>query len=99
MPSQELLTQARAALDGLPVPAEPDVAERFAIVLDHARKAIAFEREETRAMLDFRKHLGWYTKGLPDGAKLRQELFAVRTLQDVAAILESYMDRYAAVAA
>ena len=94
-----LFGQARAALDGRPVPADPDVAERFAIVLDHARKAIAFEREETRAMLDFRKHLGWYTKGLPEGAKLRQELFAVRSLEDVTAILESYMDRFAAVAA
>src|SRR5919108_631212 len=36
-----IFAQTRAALDGLPIPPEPDVAERFAIVLEHARNAIA----------------------------------------------------------
>ena len=94
-----LFAQARAALDGEPVPATPEVAERFEIVLEHARNAIEFERDERRAMLDFRKHLGWYTKGLPEGSRLRQELFAVGSLRDVETILERYLDRYAAVAA
>lgn len=94
-----LFGQARAALDGRPVPADPDVVERFGIVLEHARNAIAFEREEQRAMLDFRKHLGWYTKGLPDGAALRRELFEVKSLADVERTLEGYLHRYEAVAA
>jgi len=49
-------------------PAGPDVEERFRICLEHARNAIAFERDARRAMIDFRKHLGWYTRGLPEGA-------------------------------
>jgi hypothetical protein len=32
---------ARAALDGRPVPPEPDVAERFRIVVEHARNAVS----------------------------------------------------------
>jgi nifR3 family TIM-barrel protein len=82
--------QARAALDGEPVPADPDVAERFEIVREHARLAIAFEREEEKAMIEFRKHLGWYTKGLPNGRILRQELFEVRSLQEVDTLLAGY---------
>jgi len=85
-----IFTQARAALNGEPVPPEPDVDERFAICLEHARNAIAFEQNPQRAIIDFRKHLGWYTKGLPDGRKLRTELFQAVTLQDVEQLLEEY---------
>jgi tRNA-dihydrouridine synthase B len=87
-----LFRQARAALDGRPVPPEPDVAERFAVVLEHARNAIAFERDEERAMIEFRKHLGWYTKGLPDGRILRQELFQVTSLREAEERLRTYLD-------
>ena len=88
-----IFAQARAALDGLAIPADPDVRERFAVMLEHARNAIAFERDETRAMLELRKHLGWYTKGLPGGKALRQELFEVRSLGDVEARLAGYLER------
>lgn len=85
-----IFTQARAALDGLPVPPEPDVDERFAICLEHARNAIDFERNPERAIIDFRKHLGWYTKGIPDGRRLRTELFQTTTLEEVEGLLERY---------
>jgi nifR3 family TIM-barrel protein len=88
-----IFSQARAALDRTPIPADPGVAERFSIVLEHARLAIAFEADEERAMLEFRKHLGWYTKGLPDGRKLREELFQVRTLADAEKHLLRYQEQ------
>lgn len=87
-----IFKQARAALDGEPIPGDPDVDERFAICLEHARNAIAFERNPDRAIIDFRKHLGWYTKGLPDGRRLRTELFQSTTLEDVERLLESYRE-------
>ncbi len=94
--------QARAALDGDPVPADPGVEERFDIVRRHARLAIDFERDEEKAMLEFRKHLGWYTKGLPNGRHLRQELFTVTTLAEADELLARYaaeVDEVASVAA
>ena len=97
-----IFAQARAALRGEPVPPAPDVAERFAIVLEHARNAIAFRHEvaaergggstEEHAMREFRKHLGWYTKGLPNGKALREELFAVTTLAEAERCLERYVE-------
>ena len=97
-----VFAQARAALEGRPVPDAPDVAERFAIVLEHARNAIAFKHEvaaeragealsEEYAMREFRKHLGWYTKGLPNGKSLREELFGVTSLADAERLLEGYL--------
>jgi tRNA-dihydrouridine synthase B len=94
-----LFRQARAALEGLPIPSDPDVEERFEICLKHARNAIAFERDPEKGVIEFRKHLGWYTKGLPGGGKLRQLLFESRTLGDVETLLEGYLEAHRATAA
>jgi nifR3 family TIM-barrel protein len=85
-----IFAQARAALNGEVVPPDPYVDERFRIVLEHARHSIAFGGDEARAMIEFRKHLGWYTKGLPEGRKLREALFRVHTLADAEAALMGY---------
>jgi len=94
-----IFRQARAALSGEPVPADPDVAERFWIVREHAQLAIAYERDEEKAMIEFRKHLGWYTKGLPNGRMLRQELFSVTRLEEAEALLRAYEEQELGVAA
>jgi nifR3 family TIM-barrel protein len=91
--------QARAALEGRPVPADPDPVERFRIVLEHARLAVAWETDEEKAMVEFRKHLGWYTKGLPNGRILRQELFAVTRIEEAERLLEGYLRQTQEVAA
>lgn len=93
-----LFRQARAALDGHAVPPGPTVAERFETCLRHARNAIAFERDEARAVREFRKHLGWYTKGLPNGKALRGELFQAETLSDIEGLLEGYLQHHLAEA-
>ena len=57
-----IFTQARALLDGSPVPPTPPVAERFAIALHHAQMAASYEPDPRGAAIEFRKHLGWYVK-------------------------------------
>ncbi|HEU0015258.1 MAG TPA: tRNA dihydrouridine synthase DusB [Longimicrobium sp.] len=94
-----LFGQARAALEGKPIPDDPDAAERFRIVIEHARLAIAWEADEEKAMIEFRKFLGWYTKGLPNGRVLRQELFEVRRLDEAERLLEGYLAQYEAAEA
>ncbi|NNK62016.1 MAG: tRNA dihydrouridine synthase DusB [Gemmatimonadetes bacterium] len=86
-----LFKQARAALDGLPIPPGPTVEERFQVCLEHARNAVAYESDSARAVKEFRKHLGWYTKGLPNGKALRQVLFQVNSLDDMQEHLERYL--------
>lgn len=94
-----IFTQARAALNGDPIPDAPGVTERFDIVIEHARNAVLFERDEVRAMIEFRKHLGWYTKGLPNGKYLREELFRVTSLAHAETLLETYRALHEMVAA
>jgi tRNA-dihydrouridine synthase B len=90
-----IFDQARALLDGQPMPAAPSVAERFAIALDHARMADAYEVDKRGAAIEFRKHLGWYVKGLPGSADLRKQLHAVTSLMEVEGIFADYLARVA----
>jgi tRNA-dihydrouridine synthase len=87
-----IFAQAREALEGRPSLPDPTPAERFEICLRHARNALAYEPDAEKAVREFRKHLAWYTKGLRDGRRLREELFLVDTLQDMEEILEGYLE-------
>ncbi len=91
-----LFRQARAALDGRPIPGDPSVEDRFRICVRHAENAVAFEEDADRSVREFRKHLGWYTKGLPDGKRLRQELFQVTELDEVRRLLDGYLREHLA---
>ena len=94
-----IFNQVRAMLDGTPVPADPSVDERFAIAMEHARMAASYELDPRGAAIEFRKHLGWYAKGLPGSAELRKKLHAVTSLGEVEGIFADYLahrDRWAA---
>ncbi len=84
--------QVRAMLEGTPVPAVPPVAERFALALEHARMAAAYDADPRGAAIEFRKHLGWYVKGLPGSADLRRQLYAVVSVAEMEAIFGAYLD-------
>jgi tRNA-dihydrouridine synthase B len=85
-----VFAQARALIDGTPVPATPGVEERFAVALHHARMVQDYEVDPIGAAIEFRKHLGWYAKGLPNSAELRKRLHAVRTFGEVEGIFADY---------
>jgi nifR3 family TIM-barrel protein len=87
-----IFTQARAMLDGTPVPPVPSVQERFAIAVEHARMAESYELDPRGAAIEFRKHLGWYVKGLPSSADLRKQLHAVTSLGQVEDIFGEYLE-------
>jgi nifR3 family TIM-barrel protein len=86
-----IFRQARALLDGQPVPAAPSVEERFEVALAHARMVQAYEPDPIGAAIEFRKHLGWYVKGLPHSAELRKQLHAVNDFGEVEGIFRSYV--------
>jgi tRNA-dihydrouridine synthase B len=94
-----VFNQVRAMLDGTPVPPDPTVEERFDVALTHARMAQSYEHDPRGAAIEFRKHLGWYAKGLPGSAELRKKLHAVTSLGEVEGIFGDYLanrDRYLA---
>jgi len=94
-----IFAAARALLDGFPAPAVPGAAERFAVALDHARLTLALEGDTPKTVIEFRKHLGWYMRGLPGAAALRDRLHHVNTLAEVEAIFARHLESGAALAA
>ncbi|HXE85072.1 MAG TPA: tRNA dihydrouridine synthase DusB [Gemmatimonadales bacterium] len=86
-----LFAQARDLLEGRAKRADPTPEERFATALDHARLALRLQGDTRKTAMEFRKHLGWYTKGLRDGAELRQRLFAIESMAEAEVIFSDYL--------
>jgi nifR3 family TIM-barrel protein len=86
-----IFSQARALLDGKEPPATPAVEERFRVAIEHANLVRTYEPDPVGAAIEFRKHLGWYVKGLPSSADLRRRLHHVNTFDEVEGIFEDYL--------
>jgi len=79
--------EARAALMGLAPPPPPGLGERLGTALSHLRLVVAHKGEK-RGMLEARKHLAWYMKGLKRASELKKQACAVTTLKQAELLLE-----------
>jgi nifR3 family TIM-barrel protein len=93
-----LFRDARALLAGRTKPPAPTAVERFQVALEHARLAIRLQGDSRKTVIEFRKHFGWYTKGLHGASELRARLFQVESLAEAEAIFSAYLAPRAAVA-
>jgi len=94
-----LFAQARDLLEARAKRPDPTPGERFATALEHARLALRLQGDTRKTALEFRKHLGWYTKGLRDGSELRQRLFAIESMGEAERIFAEYLSRTELIAA
>jgi len=62
-----------------------DKQEIFKVALEHAE--LAYKLKGRQGIIEMRKHLCWYTQGLPGARKLREKLVKVESLRDVRKIL------------
>lgn len=81
-----LIRQVAAALSGEPIPPPPTVKERFALMKEHFQAQIEFSGEK-RGVLEMRKHLSWYMKGIPGAARFRALINSVETKESVLGLL------------
>ena len=93
-----IFRDAQALLAGQPAGAAPDAAERFRVALDHARLALRLQGDSRKTVMEFRKHFGWYTRGLHGASDLRQRLFQVESMAEAEAIFLGYLAPIAQVA-
>ncbi len=88
-----IFRDGRALLEGLALPEAPGAEERFGVALEHAQLALRLQGDSRRTVIEFRKHLGWYTRGLPGAALMRERLFRVETMVEAEAIFREYLER------
>jgi tRNA-dihydrouridine synthase B len=94
-----IFAQGRALLDGAVPRPDPLPEERVAVLLEHAHLAARYQGSTRKTALEFRKHLGWYTKGMAGGAALRERLFRIESIHEAETILAAYLEREAMGAA
>lgn len=77
-----LFQQAKAALEGLPIPPLPSLAERCDTAVRQFELAAAAKGERT-AVLEARRHYCWYLKGVPHSGYYKEQIVQMNTLEDV----------------
>ena len=86
-----IFTQARDLVAGRPARLAPSPEERFATALEHARLALRLQGDTRKTALEFRKHFGWYTKGVPGAGSLRERLFQIESMREAETIFAAYL--------
>ena len=82
-----LIRDIAAAMDAQPAPGPPSVHERIDFAREHFEAMIERYGEKS-GVLQMRKHLGWYVKGVHDASSLRERINKAGEAKDVRELLD-----------
>ncbi|MBQ3048882.1 MAG: tRNA dihydrouridine synthase DusB [Oscillospiraceae bacterium] len=85
-----LFSQINAAIDSLPVPADPPLDKRMAIMHRHIVLLCQYKGDHI-GMLEARKHVAWYLKGMPGAAKLRGLAGTLSCMDDLDRLIDTVL--------
>ncbi|MGV9311400.1 tRNA dihydrouridine synthase DusB [Streptomyces sp. NPDC003691] len=72
-----------AAFEGGTERTEPGLREVAAVMVRHARLLGEWIGDESRGVIDFRKHVAWYLKGFSVGSEMRRRLAVTSSLAEL----------------
>jgi len=81
-----IFAQIIDALEGKSQWTPPDWTQKIELALKHGRMAIAHKGEHT-GIMEMRKHLAWYIKGMPSATKMRLQINKATTYSAMEEIL------------
>jgi len=84
-----IFREAKGLYQGQPIPARPSSGEMAAVIQRHYQLTIE-EKGERQAVLEMRKHIGWYLKGLPGAAEIRRRVNQLTKGEDLWELLSCY---------
>lgn len=87
-----LFTRINAAMEGRPEPPKPSIEERFEVARAQINLA-ARRKGEHIAILEARKHLAWYLKGVRGSAAYRSAFSQVTSLSEMDDLIGRFMER------
>ncbi len=86
-----IFREINATLDSrLPTPgAQFEIGwhEKRKIIIEHLEMTVA-DKGELKGVREMRKHLGWYIKGIPGAAEMRQRLMRTESLPEIKTMFE-----------
>lgn len=68
--------------------ARPFLREVADVMVRHARLLGEWLGDESRGVIDFRKHVAWYTKGFSVGSEMRKRLAVAASLEELRTLLD-----------
>lgn len=71
--------------------AEPDLLTKRDLLLEHYEEMLHYYGETT-GMRAARKHIGWYSKGLPDSAEFRATIMSLTSTDDVKEAIHAFFE-------
>lgn len=83
------LAQLQSLFKGDPAPAEPQLGQKLALIQEHVGEMVAHYGEITGIRMA-RKHLGWYSKGLPQSTDFRVAINRTQTFKQIQDLLEKF---------
>lgn len=83
-----IFTRTRKLLDSGALEPGPTNAERIAVAREHAQALVAFAGEH--AVGRMRKHVSWYTAGMPGSTHVRAHVYACGSLRELDGLLAEY---------
>ena len=84
-----IFRQVKELLETGEVAYNPDIFEKLATIKDHIEIMVE-DKGEHRAVLEARKHIAWYIKGMKDSASMRQRVNTITSLSELMEALEEY---------
>ncbi len=75
----------------LPIPVTPQ--EKINMLKRHFNLLVQ-DKNEKVALLEIRTHAAWYIKGLKGSSKIRDEIFACKTKEELFDLLDNYLNNY-----
>ena len=84
-----LLAQVMAALTDRSIPTDPSVEQQYHMIIEHYHAMLEHYGELTGVNMA-RKHIGWYTKGLPGSAEFRNRVNQIGDSRTVLSELEQF---------
>jgi tRNA-dihydrouridine synthase B len=84
-----IFREAKQYLETGIVPLHPDLDERKTVMLRHLNDMVKLLGENL-GVREMRKHLCWYTKGLPEGAEFREKINHLSREKDVKQAIDDY---------
>ena len=84
-----LFREVCAALNGEPIPPRPTIDELCDMMLLHMERIAQF-KDEYIAPMEMRKHVAWYTTGLPHATSLRRRVNEAESKEALAQLIENF---------
>jgi tRNA-dihydrouridine synthase B len=89
-----IFREAKTYLETGSVPPHPSLEERESVMLRHLNDVVKLLGESI-GVREMRKHLCWYTKGLPGGAEFRQKVNHLENVEEVVRSIREYFANHA----